>query len=352
MNKKQGIIEQGFTAEHVPQNLYSAEENTSLFWEQAPCGFLTLTPEGGISSINSMGTELTGIKEEVSEETIFIEYIDPDYHGAMIQALQNTVVTGKPQAAQLKMRHTQDSQPVWIRADVCAQIEPNGNLIQWNLSLATVSKIFRDYRQLEKELSKKSLLMRELNHRIANNLMMISTLIMQKELEEGRNSDLDEIRYQIEAIRYVHEFLQKSEEYREIDMRGYLKELLSTIFAYFTEKKIEVHNEASQISLDTQTAIYVGIIINEVATNAIKYGFNSEEKPSFTVKFVESEDQRSYILTISNSGNPFPEEVDVSKSDSLGLSLIASLTEELKGEVELRRSPTPVFTIRFPKEED
>ncbi len=320
-------------------------------FEHAPCGLLTLTPEGEISSINSIGIELIGGKQKLITQPVFVDHIDPDYHRTMFQAMQKTAMTGISEPAELKLKTTRGQDQRWLRADVRAHIASSGKLRQWQVSLCDITESQQTHRRTERELKNRNLLMRELNHRVANNLMMISTLIMQKEMDEGRNSDLDEIRYQIEAIRYVHEFLQKSEEYREIDMRGYLKELLSTIFSYFTAKEIEVRNETDKISLDTQSAIYIGIIINEAATNAIKYGFNSEEKPSFSVRFVESEDRRHYILTISNSGNPFPEELDISKSESLGLSLIASLTEELNGEVELSRSPSPVFTVRFPKED-
>ena len=321
------------------------------FYEHAPCGFVILTPDGSISAINSRSMELIGASTEIHTQTTFIEFIDPDYHGAMVQALQNTAATGKSQSAELKMVKLQDHCAIWLRADVCAHIEANGQLKQWQLSLVDITETQKRYRRLESELEKKNLLMEEINHRIANNLMMISSLIMQKEAEKGRNDDLDEIRYQIEAIRYVHEFLNKSEGYREIDMAGYLKELLSTIFSYFTDMEITIENRIEKILLPTQTAIYIGIIVNEVASNAIKYGFNHESKPRFTVRFYKTEDQRHYQLELSNSGNPFPEDIEFSQSDSLGLSLITSLTDELGGEVELQRYPTPVFTIRFPKED-
>ncbi|MFW6274603.1 MAG: sensor histidine kinase [Spirochaetota bacterium] len=349
MNKKRGEYQSVQVAENPTRTKVNPRTFSGIY-EHAPCGLITLTPAASISAINSRGMELIGAPGEIHTQTTFIDFIDTDYHGAMVQALQNTVTTGKPQTAELKMARRRNHCAQWLRADVCAHVEANGQLKQWQLSLVDITETDQRCRRLENELEKKNLLMRELNHRIANNLMMISSLIMQKEAEDGRNDDLDEIRYQIEAIRYVHEFLNRSEGYREIDMAGYLKELLSTIFSYFTDQAIEIVNKVDNIKLPTQTAIYIGIIVNEVASNAIKYGFNHEKKPRFTVCFNQTEDQRHYRLELSNSGNPFPEDISVSQSDSLGLSLITSLTEELDGEVELQRYPAPVFTIRFPKE--
>ncbi|HKK65256.1 MAG TPA: PAS domain-containing protein, partial [Clostridia bacterium] len=185
MNKNLENYDSVQVADSYPHPTIGDHENIN-FSENAPCGLLTLTPDGGIFYINLIGAELIGAEENLSERPTFIEYIDPDYHGAMVQALQNTVATGKPQTAELKTVDTQDRRPLWLRADVSARIEAKGHLSQWQISLVNITETQTRYRRLERELEKKKLLMRELNHRIANNLMMITSLIMQKEAEVGR----------------------------------------------------------------------------------------------------------------------------------------------------------------------
>ncbi|MCF7947810.1 MAG: PAS domain-containing protein [Spirochaetia bacterium] len=324
------------------------EEYSALF-NHAPCGFITLTPQGSISHINLRGAELIGETQDYRPAPTLIEYVEPEFHGTLVQALQNTAITGEPQSTEFKVINKQEHSTSWVRAEVGAHLEGNGQLTQWQLTLVDITGTLKECRKLEHALEKQKLFMKELNHRVANNLMMISSLILQKQAQEGKDSSLDEIRYQIEAIRYVHEFLQKSEDVHNIDMKTYLHELLLTIFSYFTDCEIEIEDKIEKLNLPSQTAVYIGIIVNEAASNAIKYGFNSQEKPRFTVLFKEMEDRQHYKLELSNTGNPFPEDIDIAQSESLGLSLIASLTEELKGEVELKRTPSPVFTIRFPK---
>jgi len=92
-------------------------------------------------------------------------------------------------------------------------------------------------------------------------------------------------------------------------------------------------------------------VINEIATNAIKYGFTSEEA-RFSVNMKKDAESKHYILTLSNTGNPFPEEIGLENPETMGLQLISSLVAQLNGTVELQKNPNPVFTIRFPIEEE
>jgi two-component sensor histidine kinase len=94
----------------------------------------------------------------------------------------------------------------------------------------------------------------------------------------------------------------------------------------------------------------LGLIINEVATNALKYGFRENEHPRFRVELREKRSDHEHELSISNSGNPFPEDIPIDTPKTLGLRLINALVAQLQGRLELQRRPSPVFTIRFPLE--
>ncbi len=208
----------------------------------------------------------------------------------------------------------------------------------------------QDAARLKQALADKDQLMRELNHRVKNNLFMISSLISLKESTTDRPEEYSDIRSQIDAIRIVHDKLHKTSGVRRINFAEYAEELLDTVFSHFVEGQVRVENRIEQGSLPTETAIPLGLLINEVATNAIKYGFRTGEEARFTVELRRDDSSGWYTLVLSNSGNPFPEEKGLDAPETLGLRLIASLSEQLGGSVELVKRPQPVFTVTFPGE--
>ena len=202
---------------------------------------------------------------------------------------------------------------------------------------------------LREALKEKDFLMKELNHRVKNSLLMVSSLINLKDSETA--ADLSEIKHQIGAISLIHEKLYQTESVAEISCRDYFYELLNSIFSSFSIYQVRIEANIDEISIPTKSAMSLGLIINEIATNAIKHGFNEKEEAVFSIKMEKGKEKNRYELTLSNTGNPFPEEIDIAHSDTLGLQLISALTEQLGGAIDLKREPRPVFTIRFPIED-
>jgi two-component sensor histidine kinase len=134
-------------------------------------------------------------------------------------------------------------------------------------------------------------------------------------------------------------------------MKDYLQDILDTVFSSFSSQQVRIENRVAPLSVRTRSAVPVGLIINEIATNAIKHGFRADEQACFTVEMGLNEEESAYCLTVGNSGNPFPEEIDLDSPQSLGMQLITTLVAQLGGTVELRKRPSPLFTIRFPVDE-
>jgi two-component sensor histidine kinase len=96
----------------------------------------------------------------------------------------------------------------------------------------------------------------------------------------------------------------------------------------------------------------LGLIVNEIATNTIKHGIKAEGDTTFTIELTENKMEDQYILTLSNTGKPFPKDINLDNPETLGLRLISTLVEQIGGTIEMQREPHPVFTIRFPIEEN
>lgn len=237
--------------------------------------------------------------------------------------------------------------------------------------------------ELERAVEQKTFLMRELNHRVKNNLVLVTSLIATKEATLGGEADLSDLMSRVDAIRIVHEKLYQTNEVASISIRDYLEDLVRTVFASLSERHVRLELSIEDTSIPTKTAIPVGLIVNELATNAIKHGFSGGATgaeadadtaadtpgdtasagdtagdtagPRFSVTFKrvssapgeELTSAPAYELTLSNNGPPIPSEVDLGSGKGLGLRLAALLAEQIGGTLEVRKEPSPTFTIRF-----
>ncbi len=183
-----------------------------------------------------------------------------------------------------------------------------------------------------------------------NTLNMISSLISLK--DSRTEADLTDIKYQIEAISLIHEKLYQGESETKVVCREYFDDLLNSIFSSFTTLDVRIEKDIDEIYVSTKLAVPLGLIINEIATNAIKHGFSEKEEAAFSIKMEKDNENNLYVLTLSNTGNPFPEDIDVERTDTFGLRLINALVAQIDGTIEMQKSPHPVFTISFPIEEE
>jgi two-component sensor histidine kinase len=178
---------------------------------------------------------------------------------------------------------------------------------------------------------------------------MISSLVNLKDSSLGEAVDLSDIKHQINAIEIIHDKLTNMDDISQVNLRDYLLDILNRIFADYSVLTVHLEEEIEEVIMPAKKSVPLGLIANEVATNAVKYGFTQEEAV-FSVSFRRDGEAQQYVLVLSNTGAPFPEEIDFDTADSLGLRLIQALVRQLDGTVELRKTPHPVFTIRFPAE--
>lgn len=234
---------------------------------------------------------------------------------------------------------------VWLRDDVKVETA-QGKPIKLRGFMVDISNRKQAEIDLQQALDEKQLLMQELNHRIKNNLSMVSSLIGLKDAES--ETDLSDIMHQIDAVGIIHEKLYQSENIRSIALQGYLQELLERVFRSFASRPVDLQIRTGDIQVSTNLAVIIGLIANEIATNAIKYGFRDGEKAVFRVEMSAEPAANRYELILSNIGRPFPKDKDLQNPGTLGLQLISTLVDQLDGTIELQKRPHPVFTIRFP----
>lgn len=232
---------------------------------------------------------------------------------------------------------------VWVRCRGLAIRDSRGKPIR-------MLGAHNDLTPLMEALQSKELLMKEFNHRVKNNLAAVSSLIHLKQRDLGETVDLSDLEHQIDTIRMVHESLQHSDKLSEVAIHSYVTRLLEGVFTPSKECPVEVRVSGKDVAVSTRQAVPIGLIVNELATNAQKHGFNGEATRSFSVEIAPEAENERLRVTVTNSGRPFPEEVDLDNPTSLGLRLVSALTAQLDGEISLRKHPHPVFSLEFPNE--
>ncbi len=199
---------------------------------------------------------------------------------------------------------------------------------------------------IEKSLREKEQLMNELNHRVKNNLMLVSSLVSLKSRDSQCRQDLMDISRQIDAIRIVHEKLIGRSDVTSICLHDYVQDLLESIFSVFVIRQVDIENSIdSELLVPTKTAVSLGLIVNEAATNAVKHGFREGEAARFMVALESIPGRRMSTLVLENSGSPFPEDAVLTEKGHLGLQLIRTLAEQLDGTMQISNSPHPRLTL-------
>ena len=218
--------------------------------------------------------------------------------------------------------------------------------------LITFRPVFREIRlmaQMSKEqIEKQKLLIRESNHRIKNNLHLVSSLINLKNDTLNGTFDLSDLSGQIEAVGKVHEQLYTCPDFTKVDIREYLGDIAQGILVHFGAGRITLHCEIAPVKVEAKQALNLGLMVNEIVTNAVKYGQTPEGETLLTISFQEVQDSGDFLLVVENSGKPFPEEIDIDCPKTLGLQLIQGLVSQLQGEMELRKAPHPRYSITIP----
>jgi len=219
----------------------------------------------------------------------------------------------------------------------------------WILQDITEKK--RVEEQIRSSLTEKEVLLKEVHHRVKNNLQIISSIL---QLQAGyvRDEELrmlfDDSKRRVEAMSLIHEKLYRSGDLSRIDFKEYVSDLAENLALLNAgwPNQIEVKIDVEGIMLDVNNAIPCGLIINELVSNAFKHAFPNREKGKVTIRMRRMNEKRIF-LGISDDGTGFPESVDFRNTASLGLQLVNALVLQLGGVIELDRSKGTTFKIEF-----
>ena len=208
--------------------------------------------------------------------------------------------------------------------------------------------------QIRNSLKEKQILVKEIHHRVKNNLQIISSLLhMQSNGIKDKKllSIIQESENRVQSMSLVHEKLYQSDMMATIEFSEYIRSLSERLIStYSVYNEIELNFETEQVMLSINTAIPCGLIVNEILTNSMKYAFPGNKKGEISIQLKIK--KNDVYLKISDNGIGLPQQLDTAKIKSLGLKLIQILAVQIDGKLEIKSEKGVSFNLTFPNSEE
>ncbi len=209
--------------------------------------------------------------------------------------------------------------------------------------------------QISESLKEKEVLLREIHHRVKNNMQVISSLLSvqaQNIKDEGVRGLFKESQNRIRSIALVHELLYRSDNLYQIEYGAYLKKMFIPLFESYSvdQSKVSIAIEALKVMITIDKAVPCSLIVNELLSNSLKHAFPGERKGAITIRFGLDAGKGEYSLDYGDNGIGLPPGLDIKTLNTLGMRLINGLTKQLEGTIEVQGSEGTHFRITFPGE--
>ncbi|MCC7564936.1 MAG: PAS domain S-box protein [Methanomicrobiaceae archaeon] len=211
----------------------------------------------------------------------------------------------------------------------------------------------RAEREIAAQLKEKEVLLKEVHHRVKNNLQLISSLLALQSRyadDETARDAFRDCQHRIRSLGFIHEKLYRSESLARIDFGGYIRELAESLLHSYgiQPDQVRLRIRADDLLLGIDEAIPCGLIVNELVSNAMKHAFPDGRRGTITIN-LRKDEAGGITLEVSDDGVGFPDKIEIASAESLGLQLVSSLAEQLRGSMEVARDQGTRFTIRFAK---
>jgi two-component sensor histidine kinase/methyl-accepting chemotaxis protein len=285
------------------------------------------------------------VEDFTSQRVLYGDIIHPDDLRKVESELERNVESGSD-AYSLEYRiFTKSGELRWVDERTFVQRDLKGGVhLQGIILDITEHKKAEDALLLIEEVRKK-----EIHHRIKNNLQVISTLLY---LESGNFEDekvigaFKDSQHRVKSMALVHEKLYQSEDMVSVDFADYIQNLTDYLFQSYSVRNgnISLKLDVDRIFLGMDTAVPLGIIINELVSNSLKHAFAGKDSGEINISLKRDENSTAenpeeyFLLDVRDSGVGFPEDLDFRDTDSLGLQLVVTLVDQIEGSIRLDTS--------------
>jgi len=320
---------------------------------------------GIIQYVNPAAIQRMGYTQDELIQTSIIQYIAPEYRETITTALQKRMegLEIDPYEIEILMKSGERRNVVVrgtsitylgtlsslnVLTDITEQKKIENSLRNFNEKLE--AEVQRRTEELNKSLREKEVLLKEIHHRVKNNMQVVSSLLF----VQARNVKEPEIRNillesqnRIRSIALVHEELYQSRDFEQIDYSDYLKKIAGHIFETFqiNQNQITLEIGSDQVYMPIDKAVPCSLVVNELFSNSLKYSFPNGRSGRIRVSLSRDE---NYTLVFEDNGIGIPVEITFDTAKTLGFHLIKGLVAQLNGTIHLHRDNGTQYVITFP----
>ena len=329
--------------------LLESEKRYRMIIEYSNDMIWTLDMEGRFLFFNKRSEEISGYRLEDWRGKSFAPLIDKKDLPKVIELFHKTL-SGQPQ--QYEVSVIREDGGTFILSVNTAPIYSKGEIVGTVSFGRDITENKKAEEQIRKSLKEKEVLLSEIYHRVKNNMQIITSLLRLQSRYIKKEEDREifkECQRRIMSMSLVHEKLYQSKDLVRIDFKEYIMDMSKGLLqAYGADRgKIALNIDVEDISLNIDSAIPCGLIINELVTNSLKYAFPDRKTGEIKIA-LRSTDENMIELVVGDNGIGIPEDIDIKRTRSLGLHLVTMLAEnQLHGEISLNRSNGTEFKIKF-----
>ena len=289
---------------------------------------------------------------ELIGKTHFI--VNSGYHNKeFFTDLWQTISSGKVWQGEIKNK-SKNGNYYWVNTTIVPFMDDEGKPFQYLSIRFDITHRKQAEEQITKSLEEKEVLIKEIHHRVKNNLQIISSLLKLQSRyikDESSLQLLRESQNRVKAMALIHEKLYQSNDLSHINLPEYIHTITTNLlYSYQGDiNGVKINIKIADIELSLDTAIPCGLLINELVSNSLQHGFPSHQQGEIWI-ILQPVPNDKFLLTIKDNGVGIPEKINFPNSESLGLRLISSLVNQLDGSVILDKNQGTAFTITFPQE--
>jgi len=318
------------TINAIPDLLFEVDEEGQFYDYNAP-----ITDELYVSPKKFLGKKVS-------------EVLPPEAADKIMEALKEASEKGKHQGMTYKLVFPDGTR--YFELSIAKK--PDDSLKRLIALVRDITQRKESEQKIKQSLQEKETLLKEIHHRVKNNLQVISSLLnLQSEYVKDKNDQelFRESQTRARSMALIHEHLYQSTDLRSINFDDYIKILVYDLYNTYgcRPDNIELKLGLEPIMLDINTAIPCGLILNELMSNAIKHAFPGDNKGKIQVNFHQKDHE--LILTVKDNGIGFPEDMGFETTDSLGLKIVNTLINQIEGELKINSQEGTEIIVTFPE---
>jgi two-component sensor histidine kinase len=313
---------------------------------------LTLSLDRVISSFNTHFEkyvfQLTG--NQIKEGQLFAEFFSSVFSLAQMRifgSLFDKVTKGKSHQYEVLLDVADRNS--WLEIFMNPIFDTEGNVAEISIVAHDVSEKKKSSNEIVESLKEKEVMLKEIHHRVKNNLQIISSILnLQSSFVHDENTleILQESRNRIRSMAIIHENLYRTEDFSSINFADYLVNLVTNLIAsYRIQEVINLDSNVDEIDLILDQAIPCGLLVNELITNSLKYAWDKKQVGTIRMELKQSGSR--VTLIIADDGSGLPNNFEDMSSDTLGLQLVVTLVEQLDGELTVNVKNGTEYLINF-----